>query len=189
MSWSCLVILKSRSSMDAVCNRWEICHIFVQGLHPWFQGHLNSKILNCDFQLPTVMGVQSKMSLSVFIDILPRTLVNKERFKYLFFTAMKMHTMAHLVKKQNNFIFSSLVIKTCPMCFNTTIRYGIIVEAHQYLICIKILPVQCSYETVRLSVLLGNSPCTFILLCKIIQFGIREKHYFNFLLISNFANI
>ena len=32
-----------------------------------------------------------------------------ERFKYLFFTAMKIHTMAHKVKKQSNFIFSSQV--------------------------------------------------------------------------------
>ena len=32
-----------------------------------------------------------------------------ERFKYLFFTAMNIHTMARIVKKQNNFSFSSLV--------------------------------------------------------------------------------
>ena len=32
-----------------------------------------------------------------------------EKFKNLFFTAMKIHTMARIVKKQNNFIFSSLV--------------------------------------------------------------------------------
>ena len=32
-----------------------------------------------------------------------------ERFKYLIFTAMKIHTMMCIVKKQNNFIFSSLV--------------------------------------------------------------------------------
>ena len=30
-------------------------------------------------------------------------------FKYLFSTAMEIHTMACVVKKQNNFIFSSLV--------------------------------------------------------------------------------
>ena len=32
-----------------------------------------------------------------------------ERFKYLLFTAMKIHTIARTVKKQYNFIFSSLV--------------------------------------------------------------------------------
>ena len=32
-----------------------------------------------------------------------------ERFKYLFFTAMKIHTMVRIVKKQSNFIFSSLL--------------------------------------------------------------------------------
>ena len=34
-----------------------------------------------------------------------------ERFKYLFFTAMKIHTMGRIVKEQNNFSFSSLVTK------------------------------------------------------------------------------
>ena len=33
-----------------------------------------------------------------------------KRFKYLFFTAMKIHIMGRIVKKQTNFIFSSLVI-------------------------------------------------------------------------------
>ena len=32
-----------------------------------------------------------------------------DRFKYLFFTAMKIHTMARIVKKESNFVFSSLV--------------------------------------------------------------------------------
>ena len=32
-----------------------------------------------------------------------------ERFKYLFFIAMKIHTIARVVGKQNDFIFSSLV--------------------------------------------------------------------------------
>ena len=32
-----------------------------------------------------------------------------EIFNYLFFTAMKTHTMLRTVKKQNSFIFSSLV--------------------------------------------------------------------------------
>ena len=32
-----------------------------------------------------------------------------ERFNYLFFTAIKIHTNTRIVKKQNNFIFSSLV--------------------------------------------------------------------------------
>ena len=32
-----------------------------------------------------------------------------ERFKYLFFTAVKIYIMARIVKKQTNFIFSSLV--------------------------------------------------------------------------------
>ena len=30
-------------------------------------------------------------------------------FSYLFFIAVKIHTMARMVKKQNNFIFSSLI--------------------------------------------------------------------------------
>ena len=33
----------------------------------------------------------------------------EEKFKYLFFTAMKNHTIKPIVKKQNNSIFSSLV--------------------------------------------------------------------------------
>ena len=32
-----------------------------------------------------------------------------KRFKYLFLTAMKIHTKLRIVKKQNNFVFSSLV--------------------------------------------------------------------------------
>ena len=32
-----------------------------------------------------------------------------ERFKHLFFTAMKIHTMVRIVKKQSNFVFNSLV--------------------------------------------------------------------------------
>ena len=52
-----------------------------------------------------------------------------EKFKYLFFTAIKIHTMACIVKKQNNFIFSLLVTQTCQMCFISTVGYGIIVQA------------------------------------------------------------
>ena len=51
-----------------------------------------------------------------------------ERFKYQFFTALKNHTMARIVKKHNNFIFSLLVTKTCQMCFTSTAGYGIIVQ-------------------------------------------------------------
>ena len=52
-----------------------------------------------------------------------------ERFKYLFFTAMKMHTMMRIVKKQNNFILSSLATQTCQMCSSCTVEYGAIVQA------------------------------------------------------------
>ena len=52
-----------------------------------------------------------------------------ERSKNIFFTAMKIRTMARIVKKQNNFMlfFISLVTKTCQMCFSCTVGYGIIV--------------------------------------------------------------
>ena len=52
-----------------------------------------------------------------------------ERFKYLFFKAMIIHTLARTVKKQNNFIFILLVTWTCQMCFTSTVRYGIMVQA------------------------------------------------------------
>ena len=32
-----------------------------------------------------------------------------EKFKYLFFTVMKIRTIARIVQKQNNLVFSSLV--------------------------------------------------------------------------------
>ena len=51
-----------------------------------------------------------------------------EKFKYLFYTAMKIHTIVPIVKKQNNFIFDSLVTKTCQMCFFCTVGYGIIAQ-------------------------------------------------------------
>ena len=50
-----------------------------------------------------------------------------ERFKYLFFTAMKVYTMVRIVKKRKNFIFSSLVTYTCQMCFTSTVGYGNII--------------------------------------------------------------
>ena len=38
-----------------------------------------------------------------------------ERFKYLFFTSMKIDAMVRIVKKQKNFIFSSLVTCVSPL--------------------------------------------------------------------------
>ena len=72
MSWGCPGMLKSRSTMDMVSNRWEYIMSFVQGLHPsWFQRQLNSKILKRDFQLPTILGMQSNIAfLLAFIDTL-----------------------------------------------------------------------------------------------------------------------
>ena len=52
-----------------------------------------------------------------------------ERFKYMFLTAMKIHTMARIAKKQNNFVLNSLVTYTCQMCFTSTAGYGITVQA------------------------------------------------------------
>ena len=37
---------------------------------------------------------------------------------------MKIHIMGRIVKKQTNFIFSSLATETCQMCFTSTIGYG-----------------------------------------------------------------
>ena len=65
MSWGCPDILKSSSGMDVVSDRWKSIISFVQGRYPyWFQRHLNPKILQRDIQLPTIMAVQSNISLS-----------------------------------------------------------------------------------------------------------------------------
>ena len=51
---------------------------------------------------------------------------------------------------------------------------------HHYLICTKILPVQCLYETAQLSVLFANFPCTFISFCAIretlFELSIDKQH-------------
>ena len=50
-------------------------------------------------------------SLSFVVRLWLRVVANcstAERFKYLFFPAIKIHTMVRIVKKRNNFIFSSL---------------------------------------------------------------------------------
>ena len=85
-----------------------------QGLNAfWFQRHLNSKILKHDFQLPTIMGVQSNISLSSYLVVVAcitsfwLVLVHFESanfsaaeiFKYLFFTALKIHFMARIGKE------------------------------------------------------------------------------------------
>ena len=98
----------------------------------------------------------------------------------LFFTATKIHTTVCIVKKQNNFTFSSLVIQICQMCFPSTVAYGIIIQ-------------------VSLFNLYQNLPCTmvvsdcaiisFISFYAIIQFQIKKKHYSNSPLISNNDNI
>ena len=91
-----------------------------------------------------------------------------ERFKYLFFTAMKIHTMARTMKKQNNFIFSSLATLTFQRCVSPLFSGMEQLYRHYYLICTEILSVCCLCKTVRLSVLFAHSPCTFISFCTII---------------------
>ena len=46
---------------------------------------------------------------------------------------MKIHTMLLKIKKQNDFIFSSLATYTCQMCLTPTLGYQIIVFNHDYL--------------------------------------------------------
>ena len=50
-----------------------------------------------------------------------------ERFKYI--SVFHSYENSYKIKKQNNFIFSSLVTWTCQMCFTPTVGYGIIVHA------------------------------------------------------------
>ena len=111
-----------------------------------------------------------------------------EEIQYLFFTAMKIHSMTWIVKKKNNFIFVYQLHKLvrCVSSLPSGIEQ---LHRHHYLMCTKVLLVQCLYETVRSSFLFANSPCTFTSFCAIIQFRITEKHYWNSLLLSNIENI
>ena len=63
MSWSCSGTLKSRSVMDVVFIRWKSIISLLKGHPSRFQRLLNSKTLKRDFHLPTIMGVQSNISL------------------------------------------------------------------------------------------------------------------------------
>ena len=95
-------------------------YIFVWGLHPyWFQRHLNSKIFERDFRLPTIMGVQSNINFSsclvvvVFITLFQLLLVHFEssrilvqpKYLNIFFTAMKIHIMARIGKEIKQLYF------------------------------------------------------------------------------------
>ena len=77
-------IVKTCLVVDMVRNNWLQIVVASCGLHYFVSARFGS--------------------FGVFASFSPA-----ERFKYLFFTAMKIHTMARIVKKQNNFIFSSLV--------------------------------------------------------------------------------
>ena len=64
MSWSCSGMLKSRSVVDVVFIIWKSIISLFKGHPSWFQRLLNSKTLKRDFQLPTIMSVQSNVSFS-----------------------------------------------------------------------------------------------------------------------------
>ena len=64
MSWGFLGMLKHRSGKDVVSNRWESIK-FVLGLHlSCFQRYSGSKFWSHNFQLPTMIGVESNVSIS-----------------------------------------------------------------------------------------------------------------------------
>ena len=111
-----------------------------------------------------------------------RILVQPKRYKYLFFTAMKIRIMARIGEetKQLYFQFTSYI--------NLFHLYCQIWNNYTGTISAKILPLRCLYETVGLSVLFANSPCTFTSFCTIIYFQIKEKYYSNSLLISSIEN-
>ena len=46
---------------------------------------------------------------------------------------------------------------------------------HHYLICSKILPVQCLYETLQLSVLFANPPCTLFKCALSFSFKLKKS--------------
>ena len=56
----------------------------------------------------------------------------------------------------------------------STVGYGITYR-HHYLICTKVLPVGCLYETVPLSVLFGNSSCTITLFWQSFSFELKKN--------------
>ena len=62
-------------------------------------------------------------------------LVQPKDLNICFSTAMKIHTMARIVKKENNFIFSSRITKTCQTCVSSTVGNGIIVQASLFNLC------------------------------------------------------
>ena len=77
-------------------------------------GHGKKQLVaNC---LLLVVGCITPFWLVLFRFELLRILVQLKG-KYLFSRPMKIHSMLHKVKKQNNFILSSLVTWTCQMCF------------------------------------------------------------------------
>ena len=67
MSWGCRRLLKSKSGVNVVSNRWKS----IISLHPpWIQRHLNLKILKRYFQLSRILDVQSNIRLSTILVII-----------------------------------------------------------------------------------------------------------------------
>ena len=77
-------ILKIRLIVDMIRKNWSWNTIAGCGLHYFLSACFGSSCVVANFS-------------------------TAEKFRYLFFTAMKIHIIALIVKKQNNFIFSSLV--------------------------------------------------------------------------------
>ena len=125
--WGCPGILKSQSGMDVVSNSWEFIRSLFRGYIPL--GSRDIEVRNFDHVTcsylkglphPTWLwkwlgsiGCQffAGFGLQYFVLVrfeLLRILVQLKD-KYLFSTSMKIHTTVRKVKKQNNFIFSSIV--------------------------------------------------------------------------------
>ena len=124
----------------------------------WFQRRLNLKILKRDFQLSTIMGVQSNISLSsclvvvVCITSFRLVLVHSESLRILvqpkdlnICLAMKIHIMARLGKetKQLYFQFTSYINLLDVFHLYSRVLNNRTSYRHHYLICTKIFPVQC----------------------------------------------
>ena len=124
MSCGCPGILKSRSGMDVVSNRWESIISLFKGyialgsrdiwiLKFWnvtssyLQYWVCSQILvfhatfNSRKYLKNVTHLQYITSFRLIsIHFESANFSTAERFKYLFFTAMKIHAMVGIIKKQ-----------------------------------------------------------------------------------------
>ena len=113
-----------------------------------------------------------------------------ERYKYLFFTAMEIHTMACIVKKQNNFILSWLVtylnlsdvfLLYCRVWNNCTgIIIKFVLKSSLYDAYMRL----CDYQFYWLI-----SPARLIHSAQSFSFELKRNRYSNSLLISNIKNI